>query len=83
MGNKIWKKGVKIGFLIAIMIIEIIAERINNYVVWPSRDELWNKNREFRFLPNIIGVLDGTDIEIKQQFNYLAAYRRTVSLRSR
>lgn len=53
---------------------EIIAERINDYVVWPSRDELWNESRGFRFLPNIIGVLDATDIEIKQPLKELAAY---------
>lgn len=53
---------------------EIIAERINDYVVWPSRDELWNESRGFRLLPHVIGVLDATDIEIKQPLNDLAAY---------
>jgi len=53
---------------------EIIAERINDYVVWPSRDELWNESRGFRSLPNVIGVLDATDIEIKQPLHDLATY---------
>ncbi len=58
---------------------EIVAEKINDYVVWPSNGELRRESRGFQF-PYTIGMIDGSDIEIKQPLWQLAAYTTRKSM---